>query len=206
MKICKRCSTLKELSEFNVNLKLKSGLGSNCYSCRKEINKKYNDDSIEKRKQYYLDNKELKKQYAKEYRLSNSDKIKQYIKNNKSKFYKRKVALDKQRRIDDPLYRFNKNTRSLIYKSFKKCNDSFKKNDNTENILGCSIKEFQLYLQNKFTYGMSLDNYGKWHIDHIIPISSAKIEEDVIKLNHYTNLQPLWAEDNWKKGTKICSL
>ena len=49
---------------------------------------------------------------------------------------------------------------------------------------------------------MSWENQGKWHLDHIIPISSAKTEEDVIRLNHYTNFQPLWAEDNFKKGKK----
>lgn len=50
---------------------------------------------------------------------------------------------------------------------------------------------------------MSLDNYGDWHLDHILPISLAENEEDVIKLNHYTNFQPLWAIDNFKKGNKV---
>jgi hypothetical protein len=53
---------------------------------------------------------------------------------------------------------------------------------------------------------MSWDNMGKWHIDHIIPISSACGEVDLIKLNHYTNLQPLWEVDNLKKSNKIISL
>jgi hypothetical protein len=50
---------------------------------------------------------------------------------------------------------------------------------------------------------MSWDNYGKWHIDHIIPLSSANNEDEVYKLCHHTNLQPLWAEDNLKKSNKI---
>ena len=50
---------------------------------------------------------------------------------------------------------------------------------------------------------MSWENMGKWHIDHIIPLSTAITEEDVIRLCHYTNLQPLWAEDNLKKSNKL---
>ena len=50
---------------------------------------------------------------------------------------------------------------------------------------------------------MSWDNYGEWHIDHIIPLASATTEEGVLKLYHYSNLQPLWAKDNLSKGSKI---
>jgi hypothetical protein len=50
---------------------------------------------------------------------------------------------------------------------------------------------------------MSWDNHGEWHIDHIIPLSSAKNENDVYTLCHYTNLQPLWAEENLRKSNKI---
>jgi len=60
------------------------------------------------------------------------------------------------------------------------------------------------YIENKFTIGMTWENYGRggWEIDHIIPISSAKTKEDVLKLCHYTNLQPLWWRDNLKKSNK----
>jgi hypothetical protein len=57
--------------------------------------------------------------------------------------------------------------------------------------------------EEKFTEGMSWDNKNEWHIDHIIPLSSAQTEEELYKLCHYTNLQPLWAEDNLRKSNKI---
>ena len=50
---------------------------------------------------------------------------------------------------------------------------------------------------------MSWENQGKWHIDHIIPLSSAANEEELYKLCHFTNLQPMWATDNIRKGSKI---
>ncbi len=70
--------------------------------------------------------------------------------------------------------------------------------------LGCSIEEFRRHLESQFTEGMSWDNYGLlgWHIDHKVPLDSAVSEEEVKRLCHYTNLQPLWALDNWKKGNK----
>ena len=71
--------------------------------------------------------------------------------------------------------------------------------------MGCSYQDFIIYLEQKFTDGMSWDNYGLygWHIDHIIPLSSATDELSLEKLCHYTNLQPLWAKDNLSKGDKI---
>jgi hypothetical protein len=80
------------------------------------------------------------------------------------------------------------------------------KGKKTEQILGCTINEFIQHLQNQFTEGMTFENHGQgkgyWNIDHIIPISSAKTEEEIYKLNHYTNLQPLWWEENMAKGSK----
>jgi len=66
-------------------------------------------------------------------------------------------------------------------------------------ILGCSILEFKSYLEQKFEPGMTWQNQGKWHIDHIKPLSLANSINDIHILNHYINLQPLWASDNLKK-------
>ena len=59
------------------------------------------------------------------------------------------------------------------------------------------------HLESQFIDGMGWDNRVEWHIDHIIPLSSAKTEDELYRLCHYTNLQPLWAEDNLKKGNKF---
>lgn len=100
------------------------------------------------------------------------------------------------------IFRFNKNVRQLIYTSFKRGSNQFKKTSKTENILGCSMEEFRIYIESKFTSGMNFENYGKWHLDHIKPLALAESKEDVILLNHYTNFQPLWAADNISKGAK----
>ena len=72
-------------------------------------------------------------------------------------------------------------------------------------IVGLSSEELKIYIESKFLEGMTWENYGLhgWHIDHIIPLSSVKTEDEIIKLCHYTNLQPLWAKDNLSKHNKI---
>lgn len=99
--------------------------------------------------------------------------------------------------------KFKGNVRSLIIGSFKRGKKKYKKKLRSEEILGCSIEFFQKYIESKFTKGMTLENYGEWHLDHIIPLATAKNEEDVIRLNHYRNFQPLWAFDNFSKGGRI---
>ena len=73
------------------------------------------------------------------------------------------------------------------------------------NIVGCTPEKLKEHIESKFVDNMSWDNYGYrgWHLDHIIPLCTAKTIEEVYSLNHYTNLQPLWAIDNMKKGKKI---
>jgi hypothetical protein len=71
--------------------------------------------------------------------------------------------------------------------------------------LGCSIEEFKVFLESKFTEGMTWDNYGSWHIDHIIPLSKLDLtkHDNIVIGCHYTNLQPLWARDNLSKGNRV---
>jgi hypothetical protein len=171
----------------------------------KENNKKYREANKQKVQEYHL------KYYA-----ENSDKIKQrtriWAKENserissKKKIYrnKNKESINRYfylRRENDFLFRISQDMRSLIGLSIRK--KKFSKTSKTENILGCSFEEFFTHIESQFIDGMSWENRSLWHIDHIIPLATAKTEEEILRLNHYTNLRPLWALDNLKKGSKI---
>ena len=126
--------------------------------------------------------------------------------NNKHKKDKQKLneytkEYNKKRRLIDPLFKLKGNIRCLIGNSIK--HKLHYRKSKTSDYLGCSFKDFKIHLERQFTKGMTWENQGEWHLDHIYPISLAKDEEELIKLNHYTNFQPLWAFDNISKGNKI---
>ena len=102
---------------------------------------------------------------------------------------------------NDELFAMKVRIRNLIRNTFRKSGHT-KPEKRTEKILGCNYELLKLHLESQFIDGMCWDNRGEWHIDHIIPLSSAKTLEELIKLSHYTNLQPLWGVDNIKKGNK----
>ena len=112
---------------------------------------------------------------------------------------KRKRRLE--RRHSDKFYAFRENIRNLVRQSFRDRN--YTKYSKAQSIIGCDWEALKNHIEAQFTCGMSWDNRGKWHVDHIVPLASAKTIEDVIQLNHYTNLRPLWALDNLKKGARI---
>ena len=81
-------------------------------------------------------------------------------------------------------------------------NQGYKKNTKTANMLGCSYEEFQIHLESQFQPNMTWQNQGEWHIDHFFPVSWATTKPQFYKLNHHTNLRPLWAKDNLEKNAK----
>jgi hypothetical protein len=171
----------------------------------KEGKKKYYYSNIDKIKEYGCSyrkkNNEIIKQKQKEYYLNNKEKIlcrtKSYALENRDKINKNQA----KRKSSDPLFKLKCNIYNLIYISVKK--QGYSKKSRTYEILGCTFEEFKIHLEKQFTEGMSWGNMGKWHLDHIHPVSLAKDEEEIIKLNHYTNFQPLWAIDNIRKSNKI---
>lgn len=116
-------------------------------------------------------------------------------------FRKRRSTHAVNRRKTDPNYKLIETLRDRTRKSIIK----EYKNTKTIDLLGVSIDDVRKHIESLWLPNMSWKNHGikGWHIDHIIPLSSCKNEEDMIKLCHYTNLQPLWAVDNLEKSNKI---
>ena len=78
------------------------------------------------------------------------------------------------------------------------------KKDRSIEYLGCTIGEFMDHIESQFKEGMTWENHGEWHINHIIPIKYENPNlEDVITRLHWTNTQPLWADENMAKGNRF---
>ena len=125
---------------------------------------------------------------------------KEYYLKNKEKILRQHSVRRRNRKLEDSLYKLKLSIHRRIYKTIYDKN--LTKSKTTEAILGCTYIDFYKYLESKFIDDMSWDNYGRWHLDHIKPISLAKDEDEVYNLNHYTNFQPLWMLDNLKKSNK----
>lgn len=115
------------------------------------------------------------------------------------KAYMRKYC--KERRANDPVFAVARRLRARMGVFFRK--SGFGKPAKTYDLIGCSFENLVSHLESKFLEGMTWSNRKEWHIDHKVPLSSAKGPEDLKALFHYTNLQPLWAFDNISKGGKM---
>lgn len=166
----------------------------------------HREEILEKRRTYRKIHKADIAKYKKDYYKNNKLKIQKYKKEyaNKNKKYLANYFKEYQRfrRAADDLHRFKMQIRHLVWLSFNKNGEI--KSKKTEEILGCDLDFFISYLLETYkkNYGVDYNNKEKVHIDHIIPLATAKTEEDIIKLCHYTNLQLLKAKDNLKKGAK----
>ena len=124
-----------------------------------------------------------------------------YYYDNKKQIINQQQGYKTARRKIDPEYKLIANVRTRMWSVLK----GISKSDTTLKILGCSLDEFKKYIEKKFEDGMNWDNYGVWHIDHIIPCAKFDLsdpEQQKICF-HYTNLQPMWGEHNIKKGARL---
>jgi hypothetical protein len=153
-------------------------------------------------KKYYLKNRKKILRRVKKYVEKNTIKVarykKQYAKKNNKRISKYKKFYMKMRYKNEVEFRLCSRFRSYLYLHLK----NSKKSDHALELLGCSIRFLKTYLEKQFKPGMSWDNYGKWHIDHVKPCAKFDLSktEEQKKCFHYTNLQPLWAKENLSKG------
>lgn len=201
MKKCIKCKIEKDYSEFYIAKANRDGFSGICKTCKKEQVLLYREANLDVVKQkvneYRKDNLSTAKEYNKKWREENKEYKKIKDKEYSYKYKSKRNENHNFRMKNDILYNISHVIRGLIQKSIK--STGYTKKSKTYEILGCSFEEFKIYLESKFEDWMSWDNRGLyngelnygWDIDHIIPVSSAKSEEEIIKLNHYTNLQPL---------------
>lgn len=175
-KICNKCGELKSFDCYYKSKSNKYGLTTSCKTCTKIRIKESisrNKDNVAKyQKEYATKNKEKLKEYIHQYRKENKDKI---------------SKVQQNKRNSNPILKLNHNISNLIRQCLRR--KGYTKRSKSFNIIGCSYQQLLEHLNNNI-YGFVYED-GLYDIDHKIPVSSAKTEEELLELNHYSNLQLL---------------
>ena len=191
-KRCTKCDSIKPFEDYSPQKAGFMGRTARCKVCANELDKIFQSQNHYRVKR---DKSPEAKKYRKQYRTKNIDWWRKYEKEYRS-----------SRRQEDMFFKIKSNLSSRLSDLIKNRG----KGQRTVELLGCDKDTFLQHLESQFTEGMTWENYGLkgWHVDHIMPISSYDLtnEDEVKKACHYTNLQPLWWQDNLEKGDKISIL
>ena len=205
IKICRKCNVELIVGEnwLKSQFKCKNYI---CRGCQKEYNKENKEKMTEYNKEYYEKNKDNIKENTKEYRENNKEKMKEYSKeyNTKPEIRKKINERVKLRRRNDPWFDAQCKLRRSHTRLIKNLLDGKDRDFSAVRDLGCTKEVFLAHIESQFQTGMTWGNRGLrgWHYDHIISICEIDPtdKEAVLKVLHYTNLRPLWAVDNIRKG------
>jgi hypothetical protein len=194
-KNCSKCLILKEETKefFNKSAGGFHGLSADCKKCRSDYNKEYKAKDPEKRAEgqraSHYKHREKRKIKTRKYHEENRDALN---------------AKRRKKRQENPMVKLADNIRRAVSGATKY--NGFVKSSKLSLYLGCNSQEFKAHLESLWQPGMSWDNYGygedKWNIDHITPMAEAKSVEDLYRLNHFSNFQPLWQKYNFLKRDK----
>lgn len=227
MKLCNKCKIDKEFSDFGKWKYSKDGFRNYCKECSKSEQKKYrekNKDTLkEKARIYYYENHDKIKDYLKSEDRKKSkkeyyDRNKNRVKEKSSEYYYNNVEKVSNRQKKYRKTEKYKKSRSVYLKNWSKTNKHIitwrqllyrvlsyigkTKENKTIEYLGYSAIDLKIHIENLFEEGMTWQNHGEWHIDHIKPVSSFDIDTEASEINALSNLRPLWALDNLSKGNK----
>ena len=214
-KKCRVCGEMKEVVEFHKKKGAPDGVRNECKECVKYIQKKYKEapnfkekrkeydenryaekkeEILEHKKEYHIKNRDKILSYKKEYRRENKQQIKEWRDNNKDK------NSNGQSRYREK-YPHIIAWRSLLHSTLKRLGTP--KQNHTISMLGYSASELKSHIEKQFLEGMTWENHGEWHIDHIRAVTNFSDTEDVRVVCALENLQPLWAFDNLTKSNKF---
>jgi hypothetical protein len=184
-KVCSKCYIEKDLSFFYKDHTKLDGFYSSCKHCKK-VYSEYNKEKINKKQTLY----------NAAHRDVINLKMKDYGKRNRVLIAKQ----ERERLHSDMNFKIRKTLRSRLWHAIK----NTQKSGSAIADLGCSVEFLKTYLENQFQSGMTWENYGEWHIDHLRPLSKFDLSDrqQFLAANHYSNLRPLWAVDNIRKGNK----
>jgi len=186
----KKCRYCKVDVDYSNGVRHK-GRSDGIEECCKECNKKRVRKWVEENKDKYIAGM---RERAKRNSKQAVERVRQWRKKHKG----RRNKYDNERYKTDPVHKLKVAIRNSIGKSIRR------KRMHSKEMIGCDYDELKKHIQSQFTEGMTWNNYGEWHIDHIRPLSSFDLtnEEQQKQAFNYKNLQPLWAEDNRKKSNK----
>jgi len=191
----KRCTKCFKIKLFNFFVPQKAGymgVKAQCKECDTKYDKQFQSKNNTRAER---DKTDKAKQYRKKYVAENLDWWRKY---------EREYRYNRRR--EDMFFKIKGNLSGRLSDLINKRNLS----TNTLELIGCDRETFLSYIEKQFTEGMTWENYGLkgWHVDHILPLSlfDLTVEDEVRKACHYTNLQPLWWQDNLEKGNKVSIL
>lgn len=207
-KICSRCKIDKPISQYHQCKSNKNGVSSKCKICVSL----YYTDNVELLKDKYKENRKnpnkvsamRKSGKASRDRYKDREKAYKKIYHKKENVIERSKRIHRERKETDIIYNIKRRLRGRLRDTLKSMSKNSFKHKSSLLILGCDMIFFKEFIENQFQEGMSWSNMNMWHLDHIRPCNSFsldKIEDQLICFN-YKNIQPLWQDQNLKKGHK----
>lgn len=210
MKRCSGCKEWKELTCYHRCCTAPDGFQYLCKGCTKISAQQRHSKNPEKRAARYKDwlskNAEKKRASRAAYNLNNAAKNAAYtVEYRKKNRLKYNASMRRQRQAN-PFLRLRNNLDCRLWSALRRQASKNTKLDGATTLIGCTLDYLREHLESQFTEGMTWDNHGKngWHIDHKKPCASFDMSDPAQQREcfHWKNLQPLWAFDNYKKGSK----
>lgn len=207
-KKCSKCRETKPAEMFSRHKRNRDGLQFQCKACISDYNlknrKHWRSKAATRSDAYREAERERNRTYHRRNREAIAERRRKYRQNNKELLAERNRVYQEKRRAHDHKYVLVGRLRRRMLQALNE--KHLTKNQTTMQALGCDADYFCQHIERQFLKGMNWENRDKWHLDHIVPISSAKTEEEIYQLAHFTNIRPMWATENISKGNQVTHL